>query len=133
MESHGSVERTNQDVENMLATWLTDNKTNKWSEELKFVQFMKNRSLHHGIKCSPYKAMFGTRAKIGLKSTSLPESIIHKLKSDEDLETALNSIKTTNEIIAENRIEKNLLIRLLKKISIFTKNQLILYNQERKR
>lgn len=41
--------------------------------------------------------MFGTRAKIGLKSTSLPESIIHKLKTDEDLETALNSINTTHE------------------------------------
>lgn len=105
-QSQGSVERANQDVENMLATWLTDNKTNKWSEGLKFVQFMKNRSLHHGIKCSPYEAMFGTRAKIGLKSTSLPESIIHKLKSDEDLETALNSIKTTHEINAEKHIEK---------------------------
>ncbi|XP_008189275.1 KRAB-A domain-containing protein 2-like, partial [Acyrthosiphon pisum] len=105
-QSQGSVERANQDVENMLATWLTDNKTNKWSEGLKFVQFMKNRSLYHGIKCSPYEAMFGTRAKIGLKSTSLPESIIHKLKSDEDLETALNSIKTTYEINAEKHIEK---------------------------
>ena len=41
--------------------------------------------------------LFGTRAKIGLKSTSLPESIIHKLKTDEDLETALNSINTTYE------------------------------------
>jgi len=51
---------------------------------------MKNRSLHHVIKCSTYEAMFGTRAKIGLKFTSLPESIIHKLKTDEDLETALN-------------------------------------------
>ncbi|KAF0751495.1 Uncharacterized protein FWK35_00017713 [Aphis craccivora] len=28
-QSQGSVERANQDVENMLATWLTDNKTNK--------------------------------------------------------------------------------------------------------
>lgn len=100
-QSQGSVERANQDVENMLATWLTDNKTNKWSEGLKFIQFMKNRSLHHGIKCSPYEAMFGTWAKIGLKSTSLPESIIHKLNTDDDLETALNSINTNHEKITE--------------------------------
>lgn len=58
---------------------------------------MKNRSLHHGIKCSPYEAMFGTRAKIGLKSTPLPESIIYKLKTDDDLETELNSINTNHE------------------------------------
>jgi len=29
-QSQGSVERANQDVENMLSTWLTDNKTKKW-------------------------------------------------------------------------------------------------------
>ncbi|KAF0733683.1 Uncharacterized protein FWK35_00034346 [Aphis craccivora] len=95
-QSQDSIERANQDVENMLATWLTDNKTNKWSEELKFIQFMKNRSLHHGIKCSPYEAMFGTRTKIGLKSKSLLESIIHKLNTDNDLEAALNSINTNH-------------------------------------
>ncbi|XP_060861668.1 KRAB-A domain-containing protein 2-like [Metopolophium dirhodum] len=33
--SQGSVERDNQDIANMLATWLTDNRTKKWSEELK--------------------------------------------------------------------------------------------------
>jgi hypothetical protein len=42
-QSQGSVERANQDVENILATWLQDNKTKKWSEGLKFVQLMKNR------------------------------------------------------------------------------------------
>ena len=67
---------------------------------------MINRSLDHGIKCSLYEAMFGTQAKIGLKSTSLWESIIHKLKSDEDLETAQNSIKTIFEKNAEKQNEK---------------------------
>jgi len=28
-QSQGSVERANQDIENMLATWLTDNRTKK--------------------------------------------------------------------------------------------------------
>jgi len=46
---------------------------------------MRNRSLHYGIKCSSFEAMFCTLVKIGLKSTSLPDSVIHKLKSDEDL------------------------------------------------
>ena len=33
-ESQGSVERANQDVENMLATWKETNNTTKWSEGL---------------------------------------------------------------------------------------------------
>ncbi|XP_025423225.1 KRAB-A domain-containing protein 2-like [Sipha flava] len=70
---------------------------------------MKNRSLHYEIKCSPYEAMFGIRAKIGLKSTSLPKSIIHKLKTDEDLETALNSINTEKSVdtSSEENIDVN--------------------------
>jgi len=55
---------------------------------------MKNRSLHSGIKCSPYETMFGTKAKIGLKSTLLPINIISDLRTKEDLETALNSVST---------------------------------------
>jgi len=31
-QSQGSVERANQDIENMLTTWMADNQTNKWSE-----------------------------------------------------------------------------------------------------
>jgi len=51
---------------------------------------MKNRGLHQGIKCSPYEAMFGMPAKIGLRNTILPDNIICNLKSEEDFETALN-------------------------------------------
>ena len=57
---------------------------------------MKNLSLHHGIKRSPYEAMFGIKAKIGLKSTLLPNDIISNLRTEEDLETALSSISTTS-------------------------------------
>jgi len=67
-QSQGSVERANQDVENMLVSWLEDNKTKKWSNGLKFVQLMKNRAYHYGTKHSPYEAMFGTPSKIGLTS-----------------------------------------------------------------
>eukprot|EP00102_Acyrthosiphon_pisum_P018385 XP_008190120.1 PREDICTED: KRAB-A domain-containing protein 2-like [Acyrthosiphon pisum] len=66
-QSQGSVERVNQDIENMLATWLTDN------------------------------------PKIGLKSTLLPINIISDLRTEEDLETALNSVFTTSN--SNNDIE----------------------------
>ncbi|XP_060859960.1 KRAB-A domain-containing protein 2-like [Metopolophium dirhodum] len=88
-QSQGSVERVNQDIENMIATWLQDNNTRRWSEGLKFIQFMKNRCLHHVIKCSPYEAMFGTQAKVKLATSSLPKNFAFILKKEEDLEEGL--------------------------------------------
>ncbi|XP_060873949.1 KRAB-A domain-containing protein 2-like [Metopolophium dirhodum] len=81
-QSQGSVERANQDIQNTLATWLADNNSKKWNEGLKFVQFMKNRSFYYGIKRSPYEAMFGTPAKVGLKS--IQTDLISTLKSEKD-------------------------------------------------
>jgi hypothetical protein len=52
-QSQSSVERANQDIENMLASWIKDNHSTNWSNGLRYVQFMKNRSLHSGIKQSP--------------------------------------------------------------------------------
>ena len=43
-QSQGSVERANQDIENMLACWMGDNNTDKWSDGLKVIQFKKNIS-----------------------------------------------------------------------------------------
>ena len=37
-QSQGSVERANQDVEKMLATWMEQNETNNWPEGLRFIQ-----------------------------------------------------------------------------------------------
>ncbi|XP_060846452.1 KRAB-A domain-containing protein 2-like [Rhopalosiphum padi] len=47
-QSQGSVERSNQDVENMLRAWVVDNKSTKWSIGVYFVQWQKNIS-HHRI------------------------------------------------------------------------------------
>ena len=48
-QSQGSVERANQDIENMISTYMKDNKTSNWSKGLRFVQLMKNRAYHAGI------------------------------------------------------------------------------------
>ena len=48
-KSQGSVERTNADVKEMLATWLSENYSTQWSEGLRFIQFQKNRSYHRVI------------------------------------------------------------------------------------
>ncbi|XP_072389525.1 KRAB-A domain-containing protein 2-like [Diabrotica undecimpunctata] len=87
-QPQGSVERVNQDIEKMLATWLETNKAIQWSEGIKFIQFMKNRAYHSGISCSTYEALSGCKAKVGLK-TSLPAGTLTEIRSEEDLEAIL--------------------------------------------
>jgi hypothetical protein len=48
-QSQGSVERSNADIKKMLATWMRENKSLKWSFGCKFVQLQKNHSFHTGI------------------------------------------------------------------------------------
>lgn len=98
-QSQGSVERANQDIENMLAVWMKDNKTTQWAQGLKFIQFMKNRSLHSGIKQAPYKAMFGFIPRIGLSSSKLPSEIIKNIQTEDDLHDVLGENQNTGERI----------------------------------
>ncbi|XP_008178928.1 uncharacterized protein LOC100574778 [Acyrthosiphon pisum] len=56
-QSQGSVERANQDIENMIIIWMKDNNTTKWSEGLRFIQFMKNKAFHRVIGLSPYESI----------------------------------------------------------------------------
>jgi hypothetical protein len=102
-QSQGSVERANRDIEEMLSGWLKDNETTKWSEGLRFVQFMKNRSYHSGIRRSPYEAVFGQPVKLGLKTSKIPEDILPNLRTEEDLESALKSSDNTNVENTEDR------------------------------
>lgn len=48
-QSQGSVERANQDIESMIATWMETNQSIKWSESLRFVRAMKNAVFHSVI------------------------------------------------------------------------------------
>ncbi|VVC46293.1 Ribonuclease H-like domain,Integrase, catalytic core [Cinara cedri] len=71
-QSQGTIERANQDIENMLTTWMQDEKNRHWSQGLRFIQLMKNRAYHSGIKMSPYEALFDCKIKIGLNTSNLP-------------------------------------------------------------
>ena len=84
-QSQGSVERANQDIENMLTTWMQDEKNRHWSQGLRFVQLMKNRAYHSGIKMSPYEALFGCKIKIGLNTSNLPHDVISTIENEEQL------------------------------------------------
>ena len=66
---------------------------------------MKNRAHHHGIACSPYEAMFGCPAKVGLKTSSPPDNLV--IDTVEQLEELLNASINNNQNNQEN--EENIL------------------------
>ena len=55
---------------------------------LKSIKFQKNSGYHSGIKQSPFKALFGCDAQVGLRSVSLPSEILERLVSEDDLMAA---------------------------------------------
>ena len=57
-QNQRSVEQINRDREDMLTVWLLSISTTQ-DDRLGFVQVMKHRAYHEGIKCLPYEAMFG--------------------------------------------------------------------------
>lgn len=66
---------------------------------------MKNRAFHEGIKQTPYEALFGTRMKLGLKTSNLPTESVEQLETEEELEQLLEGIHTANSPhskVAEN-------------------------------
>ncbi|XP_025198890.1 KRAB-A domain-containing protein 2-like, partial [Melanaphis sacchari] len=95
-QTQGSIERANQDIQNLLRARMYENNTNRWADGLYFVQFTKNTAYHEGIKQSPYEAMFGTKAKMGLFSSSLPRDKLHELESEEHLENIIKNMNSEN-------------------------------------
>jgi hypothetical protein len=84
-ESQGSVERSNQDVQDMLVAWKSENNTKTQPEGFQCIQSKKNRALHSGIKKSPYEAMFGTTQRIGLADSPFTEDICCSVETKEGL------------------------------------------------
>ena len=65
--------------------WLTDNGSQDWVTDIMFVQFQKNSAYHSGTKRSPYSASFGEEARVGITTFSLPQEVLSKPDSEEDL------------------------------------------------
>ena len=84
-QSQGSVERANGDIKDMLVAWLADKDTDEWVTGIKFVQFQKNSAHHSGIKRSPYSALFCEEVRVGLTTSLMPQEVLSKLDSKEDL------------------------------------------------
>lgn len=76
-------ERSNLDVQNVLTTWMEENKSNRWSEGLRFCQFRKNNAYHPTIRQKPHEALFGQKVLVGLKSSAIMDAVIAAQVSDE--------------------------------------------------
>lgn len=111
-QSQGSTERANQDVEQMLRIWMEEHKTSHWSMGCYFVQWQKNTSLHRISGRSPYKNLYGTDPKVGLKSTNLPSDLIDKIFTEEDLEV-INTNSTNNDIKSSPNNGDNTIVGLV--------------------
>ena len=89
-QSQGSVECAKRNIEDMLMTWLQPNSTIHGGDGLRFIQVMKNRAYHEGIKCSPYEAMFGQPMKVELKTSNLLDDAIDDIFGEEELEKIIS-------------------------------------------
>ncbi|XP_060836281.1 KRAB-A domain-containing protein 2-like [Rhopalosiphum padi] len=120
-QTQRSIERANQDFQNILRAMMEDNDTTKWSEALPFVQFTKNTTYHQGIKQTPYEAMFGTKAQRGLLTSSLPReqrktsnrrrvrtntSVYKKENTIKNRALALNGLQTQASVMLRSSNQK---------------------------
>ena len=60
---------------------------------------MKNRAFHEGIKCSPYKAMFGQPMKVGLMTSNLSDDAIDDIFAEEESEKIISGQEGVNRMI----------------------------------
>jgi hypothetical protein len=58
---------------------------------------MKNRSLHSGIKQSPYKAMFGIEPRVELTTSELPSAIIKNIQDEDELQKVIDQVNAKEE------------------------------------
>ena len=91
-QSQGSVERSDGDIQGILGSWMRDNNSTKWSLALPMVIFTKNNKFHRGVKLSPYKAVFGWDAFLGLDSLNLPQAEVEKITTVKELYNLLGII-----------------------------------------
>lgn len=98
-QDQGSLERASHDVKNMLSAWMQSHHSHHWAESLHFMQMIRNQAFDVSLQQSPYEAMFGCKAKLGLYSSQLPQETMAVLQTKEELE------------IAEEQLENSLWIR----------------------
>jgi hypothetical protein len=84
-QSQGSIERSNGDIQNILGSWMRENKSTKWASALPIVSFLKNRKYHTRLNISPYKALFGQDPYIGLEKLNIDDAHVNNINNVDDM------------------------------------------------
>ncbi|GBP20844.1 KRAB-A domain-containing protein 2 [Eumeta japonica] len=100
-QTQGSVERSNQDVENMLRAWMRDNNSTNWAIGCSFVQYNKNNSFHRILGRSPFPALFGCEPKSGLQCFNVPSGNFNHIHSEEQLQQICDMEQAVTENVLE--------------------------------
>ncbi|XP_064121809.1 KRAB-A domain-containing protein 2-like [Macrobrachium nipponense] len=69
----------------------------QWSQGLRFVQKKKNTRFHSGIGRTPYEAMYGQKARLGVDATSVPEEVLDGMQTEEQLAEALGVVNEVTD------------------------------------
>lgn len=104
-QGQGSLERASRDVKNMIRAWMRSHRSRRWAEGLRFVQLARNQVFDVSLQQSPYEAMFGCKAKLGLYSSHLPRETVAVLQTEEELEIAEKQLESSLWIRQEERTE----------------------------
>ncbi|XP_063372179.1 KRAB-A domain-containing protein 2-like, partial [Cydia amplana] len=73
-----------RNVEDLLYTWMRDNRSTNWSLGCHFVQYHKNAAVHWSIGRTPYRALFGCDPTE--QSSHVPPSDIESIQTENHLE-----------------------------------------------
>ncbi|XP_032695845.1 KRAB-A domain-containing protein 2 isoform X1 [Lontra canadensis] len=101
----GSLEQVSHDVKNMVRAWMQSNRSRHWAEGLRFIQMVRNQLFDVSLQQSPYEAMFGFKAKLGLYSSHLPRETVAILQTEEELEIAEEQLESSLWMGQEERAE----------------------------
>ncbi|XP_045426183.1 KRAB-A domain-containing protein 2 [Lemur catta] len=104
-QGQGSLEQASHDVKNMVRAWMHSNYSRNWAEGLRFMQMVRNQAFDVSLQQSPYEAMFGCKAKLGLYSSNLPRETVAILQTEEELEVAEEQLENSLWIRQEERAE----------------------------
>ncbi|XP_063632483.1 KRAB-A domain-containing protein 2-like [Cydia splendana] len=126
-QTQGSAECSTRDVEDMLYTWMRDNRSTNWSLGCHFVQYQKNAAVHWSIGRTPYRAVFGCDPTE--QSSHVPSSDIETIQTENHLEKVPHHVDDTKVATNKKINDSNPLKQY--KANVCTNNDKKLLNNER--
>ena len=112
-DGQGVYERSRADVMFHINAWMKDNRSTKWSQGLRFIQWTMNNRKGGANRKTPYAAMFYEDARLGVQHANLPNNVIVHLRTEDDLTEALGRLSqghpdVKNEDFTDDNMDDNI-------------------------